>query len=174
MTRRWDIRTADARDLGFLQRMLYEAANRPGDARPPPEECINEPHNRRFWVSWPREGDIGVVAVHQGKPIGAAWIRRFSGDELSPIDDPDIPVLAIAVVADYRGMGVGHALLGELMERATDSGYEAINLTTGSFNQAALRLYASNGFEEVARRGDGLRMRARLERRLCAPDDRTP
>ncbi|MGH9243258.1 MAG: GNAT family N-acetyltransferase [Acidimicrobiales bacterium] len=140
MTRRGDVRAADERDLVFHQRMLYKAANRPGDEWPPLEECINELRNRRFWVSCPRAGDIGVVAQDASRPIGAAWIRRFSGDEPSPIDDTDIPVLAIGVERDFRGMGVGHALMHELVKRAVEAGYLAINLTTGLFTEAALRL----------------------------------
>lgn len=165
----WEVRAADEADLEFLQRMLYEAANRPGDDWPPFEECINEPHFRRFWVSWPRAGDIGVVAHDRGTPIGAAWIRRFARDELSPIDDSEIPVLAIAVEREYRGRGVGHAVLDELITRATDAGYVAIDLTAGAFNEVALHLYAAYGFEEVARLaprrpggGEGVRMRVRL------------
>lgn len=83
MTSPWEVHTAEERDLEFLQRMLYEAANRPGDDWPPLEECVNEARFRRFWVSWPRAGDIGVVARDRGAPIGAAWIRRFTGEKLS-------------------------------------------------------------------------------------------
>lgn len=170
MTRPWEVRAANEGDLEFLQRMLHEAANRPGDDWPPFEECINEPRFRRFWVSWPRAGDIGVVAHDRGTPIGAAWIRRFAGDELSPIDDSEIPVLAIAVERDYRGVGVGHALLRELITGAIDAGYVAIDLTAGVFNRVALHLYATHGFEEVGRLaprrpggGEGVHMRVRLD-----------
>lgn len=146
-----------------MQRMLYEAANRPGDTWPPLDECINQPRNRRFWVGWPREGDIGVIAEAAGVAIGAAWIRRFSDPELSPADDPGTPVLAIAVEAGYRGRGVGSALLTELLRAASSAGVTAINLTTGLFNEDALRLYRAHGFEEVFRRGDSLKMRAVLK-----------
>ncbi len=156
------VRAATVDDLPFMQRMLYEAANRPGDSWPQMDECINEPRNLRFWEGWPREGDIGVIAEDAGSCIGAAWLRRFSDDELLPADDPDIPVLAIAVEAGHRGRGVGHALLGELLRAARACGVAEINLTTGLFNEAALRLYRAHGFQEVYRRGDAVKMRASL------------
>ena len=157
------VRRAGHDDLSFLQEMLYEAANRPGEDWPDFETAINEDRNRRFWVDWPREADIGVIAERNGACLGAAWIRRFEGHELGPFDDPDVPVLAIGVVRDHRGRGVGGALMDALIVEARRSGVSKIALSTGLFNEAALRLYRRYGFNEVARRGDGVRMVAVLD-----------
>ena len=40
------VRAALADDLPFIQRMLYEAANRPGEDWPALEASIQEPRNR--------------------------------------------------------------------------------------------------------------------------------
>jgi ribosomal protein S18 acetylase RimI-like enzyme len=157
------VRTAGPEDLAFLKKMLYEAANRPGTEWPPLEQSLNEPWNRRFWIGWPRKGDLGVVAQDGHTPVGAAWLRRFSGAELSPNDDPEVPVLAIAVERDRRGQGIGKELMSELIQRAKRQGIRAIDLTTGLFNEPALRLYRANGFEETNRRGDSVRMRSVLD-----------
>lgn len=69
-----------------------------------------------------RRGDVGVVAEDGIVPVGAAWIRRFAGEELSPIDDEDVPVLAIGVERDHRGRGVGGLLMDALIQRARASG----------------------------------------------------
>lgn len=143
--------------------MLYEAANRPGTAWPAFEVSMEEARNSRFWSGWMREGDVGVVAEDGTVPVGAAWIRRFAGEELSPIDDPHVPVLAIGVERDYRGRGVGGLLMDALIEQARTSGVKSISLTTGLFNEAALRLYRGRGFAEVFRRGEGVRMRLVLD-----------
>jgi len=58
---------------------------------------MREPRNIRFWKGFPRAGDIGVVSQDDDTPIGAAWIRLFSGVELGPVADPGVPVLAIGV-----------------------------------------------------------------------------
>jgi hypothetical protein len=75
------IRDASPVDLGFVQRMLYEAANRPGTDWPSLEDCIEEPQNRRHWIGlMTRAGDLGVIAELSGTPVGAAWIRRMRDD----------------------------------------------------------------------------------------------
>lgn len=157
------IRSAVPEDLAFLRRMLYEAANRPGTEWPAFEDSMEEPRNRRFWSGWMRAGDIGAVAEAGTTPVGAAWARRFADDELSPIDHPDVPVLAIGVEAGYRGRGIGGLLLDALIEQARGDGVRALSLTTGLFNEAALRLYRRRGFTEVSRRGEGVHMRLVLD-----------
>jgi ribosomal protein S18 acetylase RimI-like enzyme len=154
------IRDASPVDLGFVQRMLYEAANRPGTDWPSLEDCIEEPQNRRHWIGlMTRAGDLGVIAELSGTPVGAAWIRRMRDDELRPLDDPAVPVLAIGVESGYRGRGIGGRLMTALVGRARDAGTWAIDLDTGSFNEAAIKLYHSRGFVDVGRYGDGIRMR---------------
>jgi ribosomal protein S18 acetylase RimI-like enzyme len=100
-----------------------------------------------------------VVAEDGGRPVGAAWIRAFSGEELGPVDDPAVPVLAIGVVEGYRGRGIGSLLMKELLTQARSSGVQAVDLTTGDFNEAAVRLYHSCEFQYTARFGDAIRMR---------------
>jgi ribosomal protein S18 acetylase RimI-like enzyme len=154
------VRDAVAPDRPFIQRMLYEAANKPGEEWPPFEASINEARNVRHWRDWMRPGDVGVVAEQDGEPVGAAWVRQFGRGELGPLDDPSTPVLAIAVESDHRGQGVGKMLMSALMSRAAASGFQAVDLPTGTFNQAGLRLYEGAGFVETARIGDTVRMRA--------------
>ena len=157
------MRDAGITDLPFLMLMLYEAANRPGEAWPRFEESMDELRNRRFWVDFPRDGDLGVVAEALGQPIGAAWIRCFDGEQKGPSDDPDVPVLAIGVVAVWRGRGVGTALMESLIDRARRAGVAAIDLTTGAFNEAGVRLYHASGFVDTSRFEDAIRMRARFD-----------
>lgn len=138
--------------------MLYEAANRPGGEWPSFVESMNEDRNRRFWTDFPREGELGVIAVEGERPVGACWVRYLRGSELSEIDDPLVPVLAIGVEEDVRGDGVGSALLAALITYADDHGIARISLTTGLSNIAAVRLYERNGFLEVRRQGDAVQM----------------
>ncbi len=127
------------------------------------QDSLQEARSRRFWSGWMRAGDIGRAAEVGPTPVGAAWARRFSGDELSPIDDPEVPVLAIGVEASHRGRGIGGLLLDALIERERAEGVPAIDLTTGLFNEVALRLYRGRGFAEVSRWGEGVQMRVDLD-----------
>ncbi|HTT88215.1 MAG TPA: GNAT family N-acetyltransferase [Acidimicrobiales bacterium] len=156
------LRAALADDLPFIQRMLYEATNRPGEDWPAFEASIHEPPNSRFWRDWTRQGDLGVVAERGGVPVGAAWLRIFLGEELGPWDDPGIPVVAIGVERFSRGVGVGRLLMRALIEVATTLGVPAVNLTTGTFNEAAVHLYHSCGFKDLAQQGKAVKMRLAL------------
>jgi hypothetical protein len=70
------VRGARPDDLGFVQRMLYEAVNRPGTDWPMFEDRMEEPRNRRHWIGlMTRAGDLGVVAELARRPVGVAWVR---------------------------------------------------------------------------------------------------
>jgi ribosomal-protein-alanine N-acetyltransferase len=81
----------------------------------------------------------------------------------APLDDPAVPVLAIAVEPEYRGRGVGGRLMTALIKRVRNTGTCAIDLDTGSFNEAAVKLYHSQGFGDTGYYGDGIRMRIVLD-----------
>jgi ribosomal protein S18 acetylase RimI-like enzyme len=157
------VRSALADDLFFIQRMLYEAANKPGEQWPPFDESMQEPRNLRFWRGWmARAHDLGVIAEVDDVPVGAAWIRTMGEGERGPHDDPDVPVLAIGVERAHRGQGLGTALMRSLLDAARHNHVRCIDLTTGSFNAAAATLYRGQGFRDTGYYGDAIRMRATL------------
>jgi ribosomal protein S18 acetylase RimI-like enzyme len=159
-----DVRDAVPSDLPFMQLMLYEAANRPGTEWPSFPETMEEPRIVRFWNGlMTRPGDVGVIAEHRGEAIGAAWVRRMGEGERGPLDDPTVPVLAIGIVSSYRGVGIGGLLMKELLDRVRASGERAIDLTTGSFNEAGVRLYHRHGFVDVSQHDTAIRMRLKFE-----------
>ncbi len=79
-----------------------------------------------------------------GRPVGFAMLgarppRRLAlhfGGEL----------LAVAVVADRRGAGIGRSLVLEIERRARAAHMGELRLSTASTNLVARRLYASLGF----------------------------
>ena len=156
------VRDATASDISFIQEMLYEAANRPGDNWPPLDESIRKSGNFRFWRDWPRPGDIGVIAEADRAPVGAAWIRHFEGEDLAPWDESGVPVLAIGVVDRFRDKGIGRGLLDALIARASSEQVRAIDLATGTFNERAVHLYHALGFRDTNRSGHAIGMRLTL------------
>jgi phosphinothricin acetyltransferase len=56
---------------------------------------------------------------------------------------------SIYVAADWRGKGVGRALLPPLIEAARQRGLRALIASIDGTNEASIRLHASCGFEKV-------------------------
>jgi GNAT superfamily N-acetyltransferase len=141
-----ELRAAVKADEPFLREMLYLALFVPAGHDPLPRSVLNEPSIAKYfdgWGTW--AGDRGFVALTDGAPIGAAWLRLF------PATDPgygfvseQIPELSVAVEPEHRGKGIGTILMQRLIE---DAG--AISLSCDPTNPAR-RLYTRLGFEELA------------------------
>jgi len=54
----------------------------------------------------------------------------------------------VVVDASTRGQGIGAALVGEALDRATSAGARTVDLTSRPSRQAANRLYVRLGFAQ--------------------------
>ena len=117
----------------------------------------------RYTENWGRTGDVALVAMESGHPIGAAWFRSFkrSAPGYGFVDE-STPELTIAVVPSRRRHGVGQELLDALLEQARDAGYHGISLSV-EHDSAAVAFYERNGFEQVADEHGALTMLKRFE-----------
>ncbi len=61
-------------------------------------------------------------------------------------------LMAISVFPEYRGLGLGAALLVEASNLARRSGVRQMSLLVESDNSGAVRFYGRSGFREMARR----------------------
>jgi ribosomal protein S18 acetylase RimI-like enzyme len=151
-------------DQQFLWEMLYQSLYVPGGEPPFPLDVVNRPEIARYAADWGRAGDLGFVALKNAESaerIGAAWLRLLVGaDRGYGHVDNETPELAMAVLREHRGQGVGSALLTRLMGSAAAI-YGAVSLSVSADNPA-LRLYERNGFEIVSGDGTSLIMFARL------------
>jgi ribosomal protein S18 acetylase RimI-like enzyme len=112
------------------------------------ESVQQQPYLARYALDWGRVGDVGYVSFADISPIGAAWLRLWLGEEkgFGYVRD-EIPELAIAVVPDFRGQGVGTKLLEQILNTAKMK-YPAVSLSVRS-NNPVLRLYERNGFLKI-------------------------
>lgn len=153
------VRRGGEQDVRFLRDMLHHAyywKERAPDTGPGPVGL--------YVKAWGRLGDTAVVAIDAGFPVGAAWYRLFARDRPGyGFVDEGTPELAIAVVPNARGRGVGAALLDALLARALEAGHEAISLSVDRTNAGAIELYRRHGFERVGEDDDSLTMLARLD-----------
>ena len=156
------IRRGGAQDLRFLRDMLHHAyywkERAPEDTGPGPVAL--------YVKAWGRPGDAAVIALDAGFPVGAAWDRLFARERRGyGFVDERTPELAIAVVPNARGKGVGAALLEALLGRARAEGYETISLSVDRNNAGAIGLYERHGFERLGEEDDSVTMLAHLQQR---------
>lgn len=140
----YPVRPGGPEDLEFLWEMLYEATQ---------HSSLSDPAILRYLNGWGRPGDAAVVALDpdDGQKIGATWYRCYpSGDCGFGFVGAWIPEIAIAVVPNRRGSGVGRALLRKLLDTARSQGFEALSLSTRRDNPAAIRLYEGHGFTRLS------------------------
>ncbi len=152
------IRNLEAEDEPVLWIMLYLAIHVAPGETPPPLNSIFLPELARYARNWGRPGDMGVIAYdQQNLPIGAAWLRLMTGAERGSgwVDD-QTPELSIAVVPEYRGKGLGTALLNRAITLAEEQ-FPAVSLSVSASNPAA-NLYRRLGFVEVHNSGATLTM----------------
>jgi len=140
----YPVRPGGPEDLEFLWEMLYEATQ---------HSSPSDPAVSRYLKGWGRPGDAAVVALDpdDGQKIGAAWYRCYPSDDCGfGFVGAWIPEIAIAVVPNRRGSGVGRALLRKLLDTARSQGFEALSLSTRRDNPAAIRLYEGHGFTRLS------------------------
>ena len=79
-------------------------------------------------------------------PLGATWYRLFAAEAPGyGFVSESIPELAIGVVEEARGQGIGAALLAGLVVCARREGHPALSLSVELANPAR-RLYERTGF----------------------------
>jgi ribosomal-protein-alanine N-acetyltransferase len=93
-----------------------------------------------------REGNHIVIAYVDGEPAGFV-----SGTEILHPDrkEPELFLNELGVDPNFRGRGVGRALVAELWETARNRGCRGMWVLTDDDNVAATRTYAGAGGSRV-------------------------
>ena len=140
------IRKIQKQEYPLLDNFLYEAIFVPEDIEPLPKTIIISPelqvYVERFGES---KDDLGLAAEIDDKIIGAVWVRIMN--DYGHIDD-ETPSLAISLYKEYRGFGIGTAMMKEILTLLKSHGYSRISLSVQKANYAA-KMYLKIGFEIV-------------------------
>jgi len=152
-------RHATAADVDSVKRTLYLALGwDPADPIPPFEPLVGHPEIAIYWEGWMRPGDEGVLAHVDGEFAGMAYCRLFPDDVPSQgFYDESTPELAVAVVLQQRGRGIGTALVRRLIDALTEAGVPGLSLSVAAANPAR-RLYERLGFRPVTERNHDVLM----------------
>lgn len=140
------IRKIQKQEYPLLNNFLYEAIFVPDGIEPPPKTIIASPELQIYVEHFGEsKDDLGLVAEVGGKVIGSVWARIMN--DYGHIDD-ETPSLAIALYKEYRGLGIGTAMMKEILDLLKSHGYNRVSLSVQKANYAA-KLYLKVGFEIV-------------------------
>ncbi len=97
-------------------------------------------------VEWTRDPVlVGLRNELEEGPAPLGWARRLLGKEYRVLH-----LISIAVLREYRRMGIGSALLKATIDEAVlDGNIASIYLEVRVSNEPAIRLYRKFGFREV-------------------------
>ena len=147
----YEVRHIRKDERQLLEEFLYEAIYVPEgfEGEVPRSVVYDDPKCRAAFEGFGSlPDDRAVVAVVDGKVIGACWVRTT--DEYGHVDDAT-PSFSISLYKPYRGRGIGTAMMRAMLDELRDAGYARTSLSVQKENPA-LRLYERLGFRIV---GDG-------------------
>jgi RimJ/RimL family protein N-acetyltransferase len=110
-----------------------------------------------------RHEALVAFECRSGRGVAVARYVRLPGD-------PSAADVAVTVIDDWQGRGVGRHLLALLMRRAAEDGITRLHADTLRENRRALRLLRGAGFRVVGWEG----VMASLERTIGAPAETIP
>lgn len=142
-----DYRIREIRENEYyvLSEFLYEAIFIPVGMEKPPKAIIEQPELQVYIADFGKSDDWCLVAEVKEKIVGAVWVRVM--DDYGHIDD-EIPSFAMSLYEEYRNMGIGTALMRDMLEFLKNKGYKQTSLSVQKENYAA-RMYQKVGFEVI-------------------------
>ena len=142
-----DYRIREIRENEYyvLSEFLYEAIFIPVGMEKPPKAIIEQPELQVYIADFGKSDDWCLVAEVKEKIVGAVWVRVM--DDYGHIDD-ETPSFAMSLYEEYRNMGIGTALMRDMLEFLKNKGYKQTSLSVQKVNYAA-RMYQKVGFEVI-------------------------
>ena len=143
---RYNIRHIANSEYPLLDNFLYEAIFILEGAEPPSREIIKSPELQVYVQDFgTQQGDIGFVAEVEGNIIGAVWVRIM--DDYGHVED-GVPSFAISLYKEYRGRGIGTAMMKQMLTELKVRGHKKASLAVQKANYA-VKMYRNVGFEVV-------------------------
>lgn len=142
----YTIREMKASEYPLLNDFLYEAIFIPEGIEAPPKSIINSPELQVYIADFgTQKHDRALLAEIGGRVVGAVWVRIMN--DYGHIND-ETPSIAISLYKEYRGLGIGTALMQKMLATLKNDGYKQASLSVQKANYAA-KMYLKLGFEIV-------------------------
>ena len=128
------IREIRKKEYPLLGDFLYDAVFVPEGTPPPPKSIVDLPELQVYIRDFGRrKDDLCFLAEVKGMPVGAVWTRIMN--DYGHVED-GVPSLAISVRKEYRGGGIGTALMRTILGELRKRGYEKVSLSVQKANYA--------------------------------------
>ena len=148
-------------EYGLLSDFLYEAIFVPDGVEPPPKSILNRPELQVYISGFgTNKNDKALAAEIDGKTLGMIWARIMK--DYGHIDE-STPSLAMSVLKEYRGRGIGTALLKHMLIEEKTAGHAKLSLSVQKDNYA-VKLYRKAGFMIIGESDEEYIMAADLSR----------
>ncbi|MEM4298388.1 MAG: GNAT family N-acetyltransferase [Nitrososphaerota archaeon] len=123
-------------------------------------DIVNEVASEEYYILWDKveynvelerrhiekagltENALILIAEVEGKIVGVGELKRGEFKK-----NKHTAELGIALLREYRGLGIGSLLLNEILAWAKEKGLEKVCLSVFSSNEPAIALYKRLGFE---------------------------
>lgn len=146
----YTVRKIKKEEYPLLDNFLYEAIFIPEGTDLPLRAIINSPELQVYVKRFGElKDDWGLIAEINNKIVGAVWVRIM--DDYGHVDN-ETPSLAISLYKEYRGLGIGTAMMKEMLALLKANGYKQVSLSVQKANYAA-KMYRKLGFE-IARENE--------------------
>ena len=130
----------------LLKDFLYEAIFIPEGMEPPDRSIVEQPELSLYYERFGNgPADNCLVAEVDGKVVGAVWTRIMN--DYGHVDD-ETPSFAISLYKEYRGQGIGTAMMRKMLELLKSQGWKKASLAVQKANYA-VRMYEAVGFRTV-------------------------
>lgn len=140
------IREMKETEYALLGDFLYEAIFIPEGVDPPPKSIIHTPELQVYVSDFGKQKhDRALLAEIDEKIVGAVWARIMN--DYGHVDD-ETPSFAISLYKEFRGQGIGTAMMKSMLDILKENGYKQASLAVQKANYA-VDMYRKVGFKIV-------------------------
>ena len=139
-------RSLRTEETEILKIFLYEAIFVPEGFEPPAKSIVEQPELRLYYEGFGTgKADYCIAAEDGGEVIGAVWTRIMN--DYGHVDD-ETPSLAISLLKEYRGLGIGTRLMDKMLALLREKEFKRASLSVQKANYA-FQMYRKVGFKTI-------------------------
>lgn len=141
------IRPAEAADYGSVEAIMKEVQQLHIDWRPDIYKAADPVYSREHFENLISRKQL-LVAQEDGKVVGILTFLYRHVESDKQVTRDVLFVDDLAVKEEYRGRGIGTALLKTARQKVIDEKLDGLELQVNARNQGARRMYEKLGFTE--------------------------